>query len=69
MIFDQLGIKKHRIIIDMTNNFLVFWPDYYIYIRAISLIILCSLSLPTKIAVDKRSSHTLKANKKSSKKI
>ena len=32
----------------MTNNFLVFWPSYCTYIRAISLLSLPSL--PTKIA-------------------
>ena len=34
MIFSKSWIKKHKVIIDITNNFLIFWPNYYIYIRA-----------------------------------
>ena len=30
---------------DMTNNFLVFWPSYYIYIGTIFLLSLSSLPL------------------------
>ena len=44
-------MKKHEIIIDMTNKFLAFWPGYYIHIRAISLITLSQLRLPAEIAV------------------
>ena len=43
MIFDQFWIKKHGVIINITINFLAFWPGYYIYIRAISPISLSSL--------------------------
>ena len=39
-------MKKHGVIIDITNNFLAFWPGYYIHIRAISL--LSPLNLPTE---------------------
>lgn len=32
IIFGQSWIKDHKIIIDMTNNFLAFWLGHYIYI-------------------------------------
>ena len=31
-------MKKHEIIVDITNNFLVFWPGHCIYIRATFLL-------------------------------
>lgn len=40
MIFDQLGIKKHGIVIDMTNNAIVFGASYYIYTGTSFFIIL-----------------------------
>lgn len=43
MIFGQPGIKKHRVIIDIKNNFLAFLPGYCLYIGAISLLTLSSL--------------------------
>ena len=44
-------MKKHRVIIDMTNNSLVFWPGYYIHIGTIFL--LSSPSFPMEIAAVK----------------
>ena len=44
-------MKKHRVIIDMTNNFLAFWPGHYIYIGAISPTILSQPRLPAETAV------------------
>lgn len=40
MIFDSFWMKKHRIIINMTSNILVFWLSYYIYIEVFLSIIL-----------------------------
>ena len=51
IILYQPWMKKYRVIIYMTNNFLVFWPSYYTYIGAISPITLNQLGLPIKIAV------------------
>ena len=51
IILGQPWIKKHGVIINMTNNFLTFWPGHYTYIRAISL--LSSPNLPIKIAAIK----------------
>ena len=31
-------MKKYEVIINMTNNFLVFWPSHYIHIGAIFLL-------------------------------
>ena len=44
-------MKKHGVIIDMTNNFLVFWPGYYIYIGAISPTTPSQPRLPMETAV------------------
>ena len=44
-------MKKYKVIIDITNNFLAFWLGHYIYIRA--TFFLSSPSLLTKIAVVK----------------
>ena len=44
-------MKKYGVIIDMTNNFLAFWPGHYIHIRAISPTILSSPSSLTEIVV------------------
>lgn len=44
-------MKKYKIIINITNNFLVFWPDYCTHIRVISPIILSPSSSLTKAAV------------------
>ena len=43
-------MKKYRVIIDMINDFLAFWPDYCIYIGAISSTTLSQPRLPTEIA-------------------
>ena len=51
MILGQSWIKKHKVIIDMTNKSLIFWPDHYIYIRATFL--LSPLSLPIEIVAIK----------------
>ena len=42
-------MKKHKVIIDMTNNSLAFWPGHCIHIGATFLLSLSSL--PTKTAV------------------
>ena len=49
MILGQPWMKKHGVIIDMTNNSLAFWPSHCIHIGAISL--LSPSSLPTETAV------------------
>ena len=49
MIFCQLWMKKHDIIIDMTNNSLAFWPGHCIYIEATSSTTLSQLSLSVEI--------------------
>ena len=43
IILSQFLIKKHGIIIDIINNFLAFWPEHCIYIRATFLLSLSSL--------------------------
>ena len=48
MILDQTWMKKHGVIIDMTNNSLAFWPGHCTHIGATSL--LSPASLPTEIA-------------------
>ena len=48
MIFGQPWIKKHGVIIDMTNDSLAFWPGHYTHIGATSL--LSPPSLPTETA-------------------
>ena len=44
-------MKKHGVIIDITNDFLAFWPGHCIHIGAISPNTLSQLRLPTEIAV------------------
>ncbi len=51
MILGQPWIKKHEIIIDLTNNSLVFWPSYCTHIRATFLITMSQPSSSTEIAV------------------
>ena len=41
-------MKKHGVIIDMTNNFLALYPSHYTYIRATSSTTLSPLSSPTE---------------------
>ena len=53
MIFGQPRMKKHGVIIDITNNSLVFWPSYYTQIRATPSTILSQSRLPVKTAVIK----------------
>ncbi len=50
MILGRPWMKKYRVIIDITNNFLAFWPSYYTHIEATLPITLSSPSLPMKIA-------------------
>ena len=61
-------MKKYRVIINITNNFLAFWPGYYTDIRATFLLSL--LSLPTKIVAIKIKKNLIsqKIIKKDSKK-
>ena len=51
IILDQLWIKKHGVIIDMTNNSLTFWPGHCTYVRVSPLTILSQPTFPTKTAV------------------
>ncbi len=51
MIFGQPWMKKHGVIINMTNDSLAFWPGHYIQIGATSPIILSLPSSPTETAV------------------
>lgn len=53
IILGRLWMKKYKIIINIKNNSLAFWPGHYIHIRATSLITLRPLSLPTEIVVIK----------------
>ena len=64
-------MKNHRVIIDMTNNFLAFWPSHYIHIGAAFPNTLSQLRLPVKIAVVKieKDITTWKMIKRGSKKI
>ena len=48
MILGRLWMKKHGVIIDMTNDFLAFWPGHCTHIGATSLLSLPSL--PTETA-------------------
>ena len=48
MILGRPWMKKHGVIIDMTNNSLAFWPGHCTHIGATSL--LSPLSLPTETA-------------------
>lgn len=43
-------MKKHRVVINMTNNFLAFWSDHCIHIGAISSAIPSISGLPIEIA-------------------
>lgn len=38
--FDCLVIKKHEMIIDMTNNAIVLWSGHYTYVRTFLSIIM-----------------------------
>ena len=44
-------MKKHEVIMDMTNNFLTFWPSHYTNIRASFLNRLDKPRLSLKTAV------------------
>lgn len=44
-------MKRHRVIIDTTNDFLAFWSGHCPHIEAISLITLSSPTLSIKIVV------------------
>ena len=51
MILGRSWMKKHGVIIDMTNNFLAFWSGHCTHIGANSPNILSQSRLPTKTAV------------------
>ena len=51
IIYGRLWIKKHKVIIDMINNFLVFWPAYCTHIRVFSSITLSQPTLQIEIAI------------------
>lgn len=51
MILGQSWIKKHRVIINIKNNFLAFWPSYCIHIKVISLITLSQTKLLATIEI------------------
>ena len=60
-------MKKHEVIIDMTDNFFVFWPSHYIHIGVIFLINPFSLSMETttiKIEKDITSQKMIKMGSK-----
>lgn len=42
-------MKKHEVIINMTNNTITFWLDHYIYIKALLFIILNETILSIEI--------------------
>lgn len=48
MIFGQPQMKKHEVIIDITNNFLALQPGHYINVGVSSAIILCQPTLSIK---------------------
>ena len=50
IILGRPWMKKHEVIIDMTNNSLVFWPGHCIYIGATFPNILSPLNLPIERA-------------------
>ena len=51
IILGQPWIKKHKVIIDMINDFLAFWPSYCIHIGVISPNTLSQPKLPVETAV------------------
>ena len=51
MILGQPWMKKYGVIIDITNNFLAFWPNYCTHIGATSLNTLRQPRLPAKTVV------------------
>lgn len=51
MILRRHSMKKHRVIIDMKNDFLDFWPGHCIYVRASRPTILSYPTLPMETAV------------------
>ena len=67
MIFGQLWIKKYRVIIDMTNNSLAFWPGHCTYIGATSLLSLPSMPMETAAIKIKENITPQKIIKKGSK--
>ena len=68
IIFDQPLIKKNKINIDMTNDFLTFWSGHYIYVRATCLLNSFSLSIKTTVVKIKKNIISQKIWKKNSKK-
>ena len=50
-------MKKHKVTIDITNNFLIFWPGYCIYIGAISFTIMSQPKLSVKTIVIRIEKH------------
>lgn len=46
MILGRPWIKKHGVIIEMTNNFFIFWPGHCTYIGATSATTLSQLRQP-----------------------
>lgn len=59
MIFDQSWIKKHKVIIYIINNFLIFWFSDYTYINVDFFLSLLSLSITTT-AITTEKNITLK---------
>lgn len=53
IILGQFWIKKCEIINHLINNTIAFWPDYYIYIRVFSTIILDQTTSYTEITLIK----------------
>ena len=50
-------MKKYGVILNITNNFLAFWFDYFIYIRAIFSTTLSQSRLFIKIAIIRIKKH------------
>ena len=57
MILGRPWMKKHGVIIDMTNDSLAFWPGHCTHIEVTSPTSLSQLRLPMKIAVIKIEKH------------
>ena len=65
MMLGRLWMKKHEIIIDMTNDSLAFWPGHCTPIGAFCPTTLSQSTLPTEIAVVRieKKYHSSKDNK------
>lgn len=53
MIFCQLWVKNHGVIIDITNNFFTFLSSHFIYIKVFFIIIFHQFILSIKTVIIK----------------